>query len=84
MQHTHTANFAKLPFGLFIIMSNLCNVFKCNLFASLFRKDHEKRAKILKYKEVGKRLHVGKEKIPSICFYTFLHSTERFVFVCLC
>lgn len=40
-------------------------------------KDHEKRSKILKYKEVSKRLHVGREKIPSICFYTFLHSTEK-------
>lgn len=40
-------------------------------------KDHEKRAKILKYKEISKRLHVGANKIPSICFYTLLNSPEN-------
>jgi len=37
-------------------------------------KDNEKRMKLAMYKEIGKRLNVGPEKIPSVCFYTVLHS----------
>ena len=36
-------------------------------------KDHEKRLNLSMYKDISKRLHVGPDKIPSICFYTFLH-----------
>ena len=32
---------------------------------------------LLMYKDISKRLHVGPGKIPSICFYTLLHTNER-------
>jgi len=40
-------------------------------------KDREKRSNLLMYKEMSKRLHIGPEKIPSVCFYTFLHAQDN-------
>eukprot|EP00794_Sanderia_malayensis_P017624 gene17624-19378_t len=39
-------------------------------------KDSDKRLKLAKYKEMSKRLHVGPNKIPSVCFYTFLNANQ--------
>lgn len=39
-------------------------------------KDSEKRWKLAMYKDISRRLHVAPDKIPSVCFYTFLHTQE--------
>jgi len=40
-------------------------------------KDQEKRMNLAMYKDISKRLHVGPEKKPSICFYTVLHCNDN-------
>ncbi|XP_047138087.1 transcription initiation factor TFIID subunit 5 isoform X1 [Hydra vulgaris] len=40
-------------------------------------KDSEKRFNLMMYKDISKRLHVGPNKIPSICFYTFLNAQDN-------
>ncbi|XP_065052101.1 transcription initiation factor TFIID subunit 5-like isoform X2 [Rhopilema esculentum] len=39
-------------------------------------KDSDKRLKLAKYKELLKRLHVGPNSLPSICFYTVLNASQ--------
>lgn len=44
------------------------------IFHPLFRKDMDKIEKINAFREAMKRLKLGPDTMPSICFYTFINS----------
>jgi len=39
-------------------------------------KDSDKRRKLVKYKELSKKFHIGSNTLPSICFYTILNASQ--------
>lgn len=43
------------------------------------RKDADKLERLNAQRELSKRVHLGTDNLPSICFYTFLNAAQRFV-----
>ena len=43
------------------------------------RRDTEKIEKARSWREAAKRVSLGPDSLPSICFYTFLNTSQKYV-----
>jgi hypothetical protein len=60
----------------FILSESNIHLAKPILATSIYRKDADKLDKISQFREATKRVKLGPDRLPSICFYTFQNANQ--------